>query len=111
MSEVQTGKNVHFDGPEYSPKHDHKRLTGQILRVFDYMKNGYWRTLDEIHVATGDPHASVSAQLRHLRKARFGSFTVNRRARGDRSRGLFEYQLDLSPPNETEDDEYDDLPF
>lgn len=85
---------VRFDGQAYSPKHDDERLSGQILRVYDAMKDGNWRTLDEIHVATGgDPHASISAQLRHLRKKKFGSHQVEKRPRGDRSHGLFEYRL------------------
>ena len=81
---------AHFDGPEYAPESDHARLTGQIKRVFDVMKRGQWLTLDEIARVTGDPHASVSAQLRNCRKARFGGHTVERRVRGDRSSGLYE---------------------
>lgn len=84
---------MRFDGPEYKPEHDLVRLSGQVLRVFNCMSDGQWRTLDEIARTTGDPHASVSAQLRHLRKARFGSHTVDRQARGDRDNGLFEYRL------------------
>ena len=87
-----------FNGPEYDPEHDRVRLTGQIKRVYVLMSDGEWRTLDEIHHATGDPHASISAQLRHLRKPRFGSHAVDRRARGDRSKGLFEYRLILPTP-------------
>jgi hypothetical protein len=86
-------KPFNFDGPEYDPSKDQKRLTGQILRVFNLMRDGKWRTLDEIASATGDPHASISAQLRHLRKSRFGAHTVNRQSRGERDHGLFEYQL------------------
>ncbi len=84
---------AHFDGPDYDPKYDHDRLTGQILRVFTCMFSGRWMTLDEIACETGDPHASVSAQLRHLRKEKFGSHTVNKQIRGDRSNGLYEYQM------------------
>lgn len=83
----------HFNGPEYQTVEDHKRLTKQIDRVRSAMMDGKWRTLEEINKMTGDPVASISAQLRHLRKPRFGSWTVNRRARGDRDTGLFEYQL------------------
>ena len=78
-----------FNGPCYDPAIDNIRLTGQIKRVFDLMKDGSWRTLDEIAQATGDPHASISAQLRHLRKPRFGSFIVEKRSRGDRGNGLW----------------------
>lgn len=90
-------KRARFDGADYSPKHDKERLTGQILRVYDLMADRCWRTLDDIARATGDPHASVSAQLRNLRKKRFGGHTVNRRILGDRCRGLYEYQLVPAP--------------
>jgi len=82
-----------YNGSEYSPAHDNARLDTQIDRVFDCMKSGGWKTLSEISAATGDPAASVSAQLRHLRKSRFGGNTVNKRVRGDRDKGLYEYQL------------------
>jgi len=84
---------IRFDGPDYDPELDKVRLTGQILRVFDCMKDSRWRTLSEIEEITGDPQASISAQLRHLRKERFGGNTLNKRRRGDRTQGLFEYQL------------------
>jgi hypothetical protein len=85
---------VRFDGSDYSPKHDDIRLSGQILRIFTCMSDHHWRTLSEISTATGDPEASVSAQLRHLRKRKFGEHHVNKRNRGGREHGLFEYQLE-----------------
>ena len=72
---------------------DKSRLTKQGKRVWVCMKDNKWRTLDDISNETGDPHASILARLRDLRKERFGSHTINRRSRGDRKRGLFEYQL------------------
>lgn len=84
---------IRFNGSDYSPKHDNVRLTKQIKRVFDLMKDGEWRTLDEIAFNTDDPEASVSAQLRNLRKDRFGAHEVNKRIRGERKHGLYEYQL------------------
>lgn len=86
-------ETVRFNGSDYVPELDNIRLTGQILRVFDCMKSGSWRTLSEIEQITGDPQASISAQLRHCRKKRFGSHTVEKRRRGDRENGLFEYRL------------------
>jgi hypothetical protein len=82
-----------FNGSDYDRIHDDIRLTGQIRRVFSCMEDGTWRTLDEIARETRDPAASVSAQLRHLRKERFGSHTVEKRPRGDRANGLWEYRL------------------
>jgi hypothetical protein len=40
-----------------------------------------WLTLDELAKLTHYPPASISAQLRHLRKARFGGFGVVKRSR------------------------------
>lgn len=82
-----------FEGSDYDPALDRKRLTGQILRIYNCMKDGVWRTLDEINVDTGDPQASISAQLRHLRKKRWGSHIVEKRRRGIENQGLFEYKL------------------
>ncbi len=84
-------RELEFDGPDYDPELDRERLTGQILRVFNCMKDMKWRTLAEIEASTGDPQASISAQLRHLRKDRFGNHSVNKRRRGDPRQGLFEY--------------------
>ncbi len=72
-----------FNGSCYDPEFDQDRLTGQIRRVYVLMIDGQWRTLDEIHASTGDPPASISAQLRNLRKERFGSHIVDKRRRGD----------------------------
>ena len=99
---IPQNQTAHFNGPEYDPSHDLVRLTGQIKRVYDLMQDGTWRTLDEIHRRTNDPHASISAQLRHLRKPRFGSHIVERRARGDRSQGLYEYRLVIPKGNQME---------
>lgn len=82
-----------FNGPAYDPGLDNVRLTGQIERIFKLMRDGAWRTLAEIESETGDGQASISAQLRHLRKARFGGHSVERQPRGDRTTGLYEYRL------------------
>ena len=82
-----------FDGDTYERKYDHSRLKGQAKDVFELMKDSKWRTLDEINRSTGHPHASISAQLRHLRKHKFGAHIVNKQHRGNRTSGLYEYQL------------------
>lgn len=96
MTDLSAITDIHeppFDGPCYDHAADHERLTGQILRVFNLMRDGCWRSLGEIAAATGDPHASISAQLRHLRKAKFGGHRVDKRNRGG---GLFEYRLTVA---------------
>ena len=40
-----------------------------------------WLTLDELSKLTHYPPASISAQLRHLRKPQFGAFVVEKRLR------------------------------
>lgn len=89
----------HFNGPDYDPSLDHARLTIQIERIRTLMIDGAWRTLAEIEVMTGDPPASISAQLRHLRKERFGSWVVEKQRRGDPADGLYEYRLLPPDPN------------
>jgi hypothetical protein len=72
------------------PERDNKRLTGQTLRIATCMMDGQWRSLAEIEAITGDPTASISAQLRHLRKERCGAHIVNKNYLGN---GLWHYQL------------------
>jgi hypothetical protein len=79
-----------FNGADYIPSRDDARLSGQILRVWECMKDESWRTLREIATITGDPEASISAQLRHLRKERFGGHEVEREYV---SNGLYKYRL------------------
>ncbi len=81
----------HFNGPDYIPKIDHSRLENQHEKIKQLMLDGIWRTCSEISDELGYPETSISAQLRHLRKDRFGGFTVNRRRRT--IGGLNEYQV------------------
>jgi len=87
-----------FKGSDYIADFDYKRLKGQMRRVWDYMTSHGWATLDDIAQATGDPHASISAQLRHLRKPEFGAHKVEkRRYLGlEPETGLFEYRLQVN---------------
>jgi hypothetical protein len=76
---------LNFDGtsgPAYVKALDQSRLSLQHERIRELMLDGRWRLLSEISEALGYPEASVSAQLRHLRKSRFGGFTVERRRSG-----------------------------
>lgn len=84
---------MRFDGPDYSPADDKIRLEHQHERIKRVMLDSEWRTLTEISSLTGDPESSISAQLRHLRKERFGAYIVDKRRRGERKDGLFEYLL------------------
>jgi hypothetical protein len=85
-----------FDGSDYLPERDDARLTGQLLRVWSAMEHGVWRTLDQLAEITNDPPASISAQLRHLRKPRFGAHQIQKEHLGN---GLYRYRV---IPNKTE---------
>jgi len=82
-------RTARFEGPVNG--RDCDRLCGQIKRVYELMRDGLWRSLAEIEAATGDPQASISAQLRHLRKYRFGGHDVQKRRRGES--GTWEYRM------------------
>ena len=79
-----------FTGSDYEPKQDEIRLTKQALRIFSLMADGRWRTLGGIESSTGDPQASISAQLRHFRKQKFGAHTIEKESL---SGGLWRYRL------------------
>jgi hypothetical protein len=55
--------------------------------------------LFEIAAVTGDPQTSTSAQLRHLRKPRFGGYRIDKRRRVATA-GSWEYRLVLAQHNE-----------
>ena len=79
-----------FNGSDYMPKRDNERLKGQIKRIHALMLAGLPRTLSQIASVTGDPEASVSAQLRNLKKERFGGYRLEKDYKGN---GLFAYRL------------------
>ena len=86
-----------FDGATFDKDRDGKRLTAQIYRVYDAMKDGQWHTLSELAKICGDPEASVSARLRDMRKPRYNSMQIERRYV---RRGLHEYRLVLETVKE-----------
>ncbi|MBA3727565.1 MAG: hypothetical protein H0W86_14320 [Armatimonadetes bacterium] len=67
-----------FDGETYKPDRDFHRLNGQLARVRDLMRDGRWRTLDQVSDYAGGSVASVSARLRDLRKPKYGAMRVER---------------------------------
>jgi hypothetical protein len=85
--------DIPFAGAVYDPTMDDIRLSGQLLRIWHHMDGELWQTLTAISIWTATPEASVSAQLRHLKKARFGSHTVNKRRRGGEKSSQWEYQV------------------
>lgn len=78
------------EGVDIVTKRDTGRLQEQMAKIKELMLDGKWRTLSEISAITGAPEASVSAQLRHLRKPKFGNYIVERNYIND---GLYEYRV------------------
>lgn len=80
-------------GPSFDEARDGERLYEQMARVLKYMldaaRKGHWLTVEQIaaglewQYGCKFPDTSVSAQLRHLRKDRFGAWDVRRRWRED----------------------------
>ena len=90
---VTVSRHATTHGPAFNSSRDESRLSFQRERIRDYMlKHGTWKTLAEIAVQLNEPEASVSAQLRHLRKERFGGWLVEKRRRED-SDGTWEYRV------------------
>lgn len=79
-----------FDGATFDAERDGARLNAQCQRVYNAMKSGSWKTLEELNRETGDPEASCSARLRDLRKPRFGSHVIEREFV---RRGLWRYRM------------------
>ena len=79
-----------FHGSDYVPSRDRARLTSQLEAIRQVMSDGQFRTLGEIEQATGAPQASVSAQLRNLKKPRYGGYRLEKAYQG---RGLYRYRL------------------
>ncbi len=80
-----------FDGSHYDPKVDKQRLTQQMRGVYECICKGDWKTVEEIGTVTGYPQPSISAQLRNLRKKKFGGLDVEGRCRDGTK--IFEYRL------------------
>lgn len=82
-------------GPEFVEKLDGERLHRQHERIRNFMLSwhgGVWHTLSDIAQSLNYPEASVSANLRHLRKPEFGSHVVDKRRRVG-SPGTWEYRV------------------
>lgn len=84
-----------FNGQDYNHKRDSQRLTHQFESIFKFMSDGVFRSLAEIeaHFEYRYPQSSISAQLRHMRKERFGSHKINKTYLGG---GLYKYQLEVN---------------
>jgi hypothetical protein len=94
-------RQIAFDGLT-AMQIDIPRLAGQLVKVFELMSDGKFRTLTQIANATGCLETSAGARLRDLRKARFGSHTViSRQVKG--AALVYEYRLIVNERKEVDE--------
>lgn len=65
-------------GPRW-PRRTQRETLLEVLRIAAQYET--WVTLAELADKTRFPQAGISAQLRHLRKAKYGAWKVERRRR------------------------------
>lgn len=81
-----------FDGATFDAAKDEQRLTGQLQRVMQAMRDGNWWTLRLLADRVGGSEAGVSARLRDLRKPQFGGTPDDVERRRVMAGGLYEYR-------------------
>ena len=81
-----------FDGRHFDAEKDQVRLTAQMKGVYETLKSRAWMTVSEIESETGYPQPSISAQLRNMRKEKFGALDVRGRYRAGTR--IFEYRIE-----------------
>jgi hypothetical protein len=83
-------------GPAYDRNIDEPALNDQREAIKRWMLSvpRLWMTLQELSGDLGFPEASISAQLRHLRKEAFGGYNVQKRRR----RGQRVWEYNIQPP-------------
>lgn len=76
---------MHNQSNESTGPQDGPHLNPQLDSVWQAVRDGAWRGLEEIAALAGCPPASASARLRDLRKAQFGGWDVERAYAGNKS--------------------------
>lgn len=91
----KTRRNI--DGPENAGP-TQREILKEVLLVA--AEGDMWLTLEELARVTKYPPASISAQLRHLRKPEFGGYVVEKRRceveeaqRSTKRERVWEYQM------------------
>lgn len=80
-------------GPAYDSVLDGERIRRQMQTIKEYMLQEEWKTLQEMENMLHYPQASISAELRHLRKVRFGGYAVDKRRRQCAVGKVWEYRV------------------
>ena len=63
-------------GSHYDKDRDEPRLTNQRDLIMEYIKRHRDFSVDEVALALSFPENSVSSQIRHLRKEKFGDHCI-----------------------------------
>ena len=88
-----TQLGICFDGPHLQAR-DQRRLSGNLARTYAVMKDGRWRTHEEIAEAVGCSVQGASARLRDLRKEKFLALYPNGGVEKRRiTDGTWEYRM------------------
>lgn len=84
--------DFHAHGADVTEK-EQKKMSKARLEVFEIMKDGKWRTIDQIQAAgVNAPPQSITIYLRSFREKQYGGYFVNRRKlAGTR---VFQYQVE-----------------
>ncbi len=87
-----------FDGDTYNHRRDQRRLDSAFVTVFRLMRDGRWRSLKDIMIATcfRFSEVNVSSRLRDYRKEKFGSHTVDTRIVIIDGRPVYQYRLTIN---------------
>jgi hypothetical protein len=76
---------MHNESKQPTGREDGPHLNPQLDAVWQAVRDGAWRGLEEIAALAECPPASASARLRDLRKAQFGGWDVERAYAGNKS--------------------------
>jgi len=92
LTQMEVIRDVMLSAAECAGQIAHQPST-QFWNAAQLAAEGGWMTLREIADLTNYGEASISAQLRHLRKPHFGGYVVVKRRRGPVSNGAWEYRI------------------
>ena len=76
-----------FEGSTYDARYDGKRLRTNLDRVYQILKDGSPRTLEDIASLAGCSEAGASARIRDFRKDKWRKFYKVQAVNSERIRG------------------------
>lgn len=89
-------------GATFQESLDGERVRTQMQVIRDFMLSHDFVTLSEIEHCLKYPSASISAQLRHLKKDKFGGYELEKKRLSINNAGTWLYKLTSREPNKQE---------